>query len=45
MNILITGAGALLGQDIFKSIEYKGSNKENFIGMDDLPTTSAGLYW
>ncbi len=45
MNILITGAGALLGQGVFKSMEYTGSNKEHFIGMADYSPASAGLYW
>tara|TARA_Y100001933_G_scaffold241878_1_gene269003 strand:+ start:281 stop:1261 length:981 start_codon:yes stop_codon:yes gene_type:complete len=45
MNILITGAGALLGQGILKSMQYTGSDKQNFIGMADPSPTSAGLYW
>ena len=45
MKILITGAGALLGQGIFKSMEYTGSNKSHYIGMADPSPTSAGLYW
>ena len=45
MNILITGAGALLGQGIYKSMEHTGSNKKYFVGMADPSSTSAGLYW
>ena len=45
MNILITGAGALLGQGIYKSMEYTNSIKEYFVGMADPCPTSAGLYW
>ncbi len=45
MKILITGAGALLGQGIFKSMKFTGSNTLNFIGFADPCSTAIGLYW
>ena len=45
MKILITGAGALLGQGIFESLQNCNIRSRLIIGLADPSQTSAALYW
>lgn len=45
MKILITGAGALLGQGVFESLQKSKKRSKLIIGLADPFQTSPGLYW
>lgn len=45
MKILITGAGALLGQGVFESLQKSNKRSQLTIGLADPSGTSAALYW
>lgn len=44
-KILITGAGALLGQEIFHSLKHTKLISDLFIGFADPSQLAVGLYW
>lgn len=44
-KVLITGAGALLGQEIFQSLKHSRSFDNLFIGFADPSASAVGLYW
>lgn len=44
-KILITGAGALLGQEIFHSLKHTTLISDLFIGFADPSQLAVGLYW
>ena len=44
IKILITGAGALLGQEIFHSLKYQNKLRDLFIGFADPSQSAVGLY-
>jgi carbamoyl-phosphate synthase large subunit len=44
-KILITGAGALLGQEVFNSLRYTNLLSDLFIGFADPSPFAVGLHW
>ena len=44
-KILITGAGAVLGQEIFRSLKYTSLLHDLFIGFADPSPIAVGLHW
>ena len=44
-KVLITGAGALLGQEIFYSLRHTNLISDLFIGFADPSPLAAGLHW
>ena len=45
MKILITGAGALLGQGVFESLQRSNRRPDLILGLADPSPTAAALYW
>lgn len=44
-KVLITGAGALLGQEIYRSLRHSTLITDLFIGFADPSPSAVGLYW
>ena len=44
-KVLITGAGSLLGQEIFQSLKHTKLISDLFIGFADPSPFSVGLFW
>ena len=45
VKVLITGAGAVLGQEIFQSLKYTKLLPDLFIGFADPSPHAVGLHW
>ncbi len=45
MKVLITGAGALLGQELFHSLKHSNLVANCFLGFADPSPLAPGLYW